>query len=118
MRRRSWIDLLQQGSKIGKALAPEEAVVAHPIDQRREALGLGAIEHVAAVGALGDQTGQLQGLEVLGDGALRYPTPPRQLDNGDLVGSGNLLEHGSPSGIGKRAHDSIDGGGFSHWNKL
>ena len=60
MRRRSWIDLLQQGSEVGEPLAPEDAVMAHPVDQRREALGLGAVIDVAALGALGDQTGQLQ----------------------------------------------------------
>src|SRR5216684_499919 len=39
---------------------------------------------------------------MLGNGALRHAAAPRQLD------------HGAPRGIGKRAHDSVDGGGFNH----
>jgi hypothetical protein len=50
----------------------------------------------------------------LGDGTLRHPTPPRQLDNGDLVGTDDPLQDGSPGGIGKGAHDGIDSGGFDH----
>ena len=74
MRRRSWIDLLEEGSEVGEPLAPEDSVVAHPIDERGEALRLGAIIDVPSLGALGDQTGLLQLFEVLGDGALRHAT--------------------------------------------
>src|ERR1700737_3494686 len=59
-RRRSWIDLLQERSEVGEPLAPEDAVVAHPIDERREPLRLGAIEDVATLRPLGDQAGLLQ----------------------------------------------------------
>src|SRR5258706_13586046 len=71
-RRHSWIDLLQKGSEVGELLAPEGAVVAHPIDKWGETLRLGAVVDLAALGAFGDQAGQLQRLEVLGDGALRH----------------------------------------------
>jgi hypothetical protein len=50
----SWIDLLQEGSEVGETLAPEEAVVAHPIEERDESLGLRAVIDVAALGSLGD----------------------------------------------------------------
>src|SRR5713101_540616 len=59
-RRSSWIDLLQEGFEVGEAVTPEHAVMAHPIDERREALRLGAIIDIAALGALGDQAGLLQ----------------------------------------------------------
>src|SRR5216684_3395821 len=51
---------------------------------------------------------------MLGNGALRHAAAPRQLDHGNLVGPDDPLEHGAPRGIGKRAHDSVDGGGFNH----
>ncbi len=51
---------------------------------------------------------------MLRDGALRHPAPPRQPDHGNLVGADDPLEHGSPGGIGERAHDGGDGGGFGH----
>src|SRR4051794_2887861 len=118
MRRHSWIDFLQESSEIGEAVTPEHAVMAHPVDERREALRLGAVVNVAAFGAFRDQPGQLQRLEVLRDGALRHPAPPRQFDHGDLVGTDDPLEHGPPGGIGERAHDGIDGGGLDHANQL
>src|ERR1700726_1831897 len=118
MRRCSWIDLFQETAKIGETLPPEDAVMAHPIDQRGEPLRLGAIKNIAAFAALGDQASLLQRFQVLRDGALRYATPPRQLNHGDLVRPDDPLEHRSPSGIGKRAHDNVDGGRFNHAHTL
>src|SRR5258705_12357011 len=114
MRRRSWINFLQQCFEFCKAFAPEDAVVAHPVDQRLEAFRLGAVIDLPAFGALGDQAGLLQGLEVLRNGALRHAAPSRQFDDGDLVGADDPLKHGPPCGIGKRAHDGVDGSGFGH----
>jgi hypothetical protein len=54
------IDFLEKGAQISEPLAPEDAVVAHPVGQRREALGLRAIIDVATLGTLGDQAGLLQ----------------------------------------------------------
>src|SRR6201747_845693 len=85
-RRHSWIDFLQESSEVGEAVTPEHAVMVHPVDQRREALGLRAVVNVTAFGAFSDQAGQLQRLEMLGDGALRHAAAPRQLDHGDFLG--------------------------------
>ena len=54
------IDFLQEGSQVGEALAPERRVVAHPVDERREALGLGVIVNVAALGTFSDEASQVQ----------------------------------------------------------
>jgi hypothetical protein len=51
---------------------------------------------------------------MLGDGALRDTAAAGQLDDGDLVGIDDALEHGSPRGIGKGAHDSSDGFSLGH----
>src|ERR1700687_1747503 len=118
MRRCSWIDLFQETAKIGETLPPEDAVMAHPIDQRGEPLRLGAIKNIAAFAALGDQASLLQRFQVLRDGALRHITPARQLQHGDLLGLDDPLEHGPPSGIGQRPHDSVDRSGFNHGRTL
>src|SRR5882757_3603103 len=72
--RRSWIDFLQESSEIGEAVTPEHAVMAHPVDERREPLGLGAVVNVTAFGAFRDEAGELQRLEVVGGRALRHAT--------------------------------------------
>ncbi|MNY40302.1 hypothetical protein D3C86_1750370 [compost metagenome] len=93
---------------------PEGAVVAHPVDERRQALGLGAVIDVAALRTLGDETRLFQRLEVLRNRALRHAAAARQFNDGDLVGIGDALEHGAPGRIGKGAHDGGDGSGFDH----
>ncbi|MNT92416.1 hypothetical protein D3C72_2337010 [compost metagenome] len=86
----------------------------HPVDQRLEALRLGAVVDVATLGALGDEARLLQRFEVLRNRTLRHAAAARQLDHRDLVGVGDALEHGAPGRIGKSAHDGGDGCGFNH----
>jgi hypothetical protein len=104
------IDLLQEGTKIGKPFAPEDTVVAHPIEEGGKTLRFGAIEHLPAIGPLGDQTGLLQGLEMLRDSALRHTAPARQFDHRYLIGADHPFEHGSPGWVGEGAHHGIDVG--------
>src|SRR4051794_39182542 len=82
-RRRSWIDLLQKGFEIGKAFAPEHAVMAHPVDQGAQPLGLRAVVNVASFGTFGDQPGKFERFEMLRDRALRHPAAPGQFDHRD-----------------------------------
>ena len=58
------VRIAKQAFKRIQTVAPEGAVVAHPVDQRLEAFRLGAVIDFPAFGALGDQAGLLQGLEV------------------------------------------------------
>src|SRR4051812_13196027 len=43
------VSLLQKGAEIGEPLAPEDAVVAHPVEKRGQSLGFGVVENVAAL---------------------------------------------------------------------
>src|SRR5262249_57517326 len=56
LRRRSWIDLLKEGTEVGEPIAPEGAVVAHPVGQRLEAFGPDAVVDLPAPRAFGPQT--------------------------------------------------------------
>src|SRR5258706_13763936 len=102
MRRCSWIDLFQETAKIGETLPPEDAVMAHPTDQRGEPLRLGAIKDIAAFAALGDQASLLQRFQVRRDGALRHITPPRQLQHGVSLCLDDPPENGPPRWHDKR----------------
>src|SRR3978361_164491 len=90
----SWIDLLQECFEIGKALAPEHAIMADPVDQRRQPLGLRPVINLTALGTLGDEACEFQRFEMLRDGPLRHPAAAGQLDHRDLVGSDDAFEHG------------------------
>src|SRR5690606_5983225 len=97
-----------------EAFTPEDAVVAHPVGERIQTARLGAVVDIAALGALADEAGLLQALEMLGDCTLRDTAAAGQFHDGDLVGIDNALEHGPPRGIGKGAHDSGYGLSLGH----
>ena len=92
----------------------------HPGDQRLEPLRRGAVIDIAALGALGDEAGLLQRLQVLLDRALGHSAAARQFGDADLLALEDALEHGAAGRIGEGAHHGGDGvwGGFDHADKL
>src|SRR5262249_52794927 len=96
-------------TEVSEPVAPEGAVVAHPVCQRLEALGPGAVVDVPALGAFSDQARLLQRLQMLRDGSLGHAAPSRQLDHADLAGLDDPLEDRPPGRNGERVHDGVDG---------
>lgn len=90
----------------------------YPIDEGCQALGAGAVIDVAALRALDDEAGQLQRLEVLGDGALGDTTSARQLGDRDLVGLGDPLEHGPSRRVGQCAQNGVNSSDLGHEEQL
>ena len=54
-------------------MAPERAVEAHPVDQGRQAVRLGAVVGVAALAPIAHQADKLQNGQVLGDRGCETP---------------------------------------------
>ncbi len=105
-------------TEFGDPVAPEDAIEAHPVDQRGQPIWPGAVEHVSAFRPFRHQPGQLQRFEMLGDGALGDAASPRQFRDRDFAGLYHPLEHGAPRGIGEGAHDGGDDSVFAHGYKL
>src|SRR4051794_29134173 len=120
MRQHSRFDLLQEVTQVLEALTPEHAVMIHPGHQRLQSLRRGAVVDVAALRALGDEAGLLEGLQMLRDRALGDATAARQLRDADFLALEHPLEHGAAGRIGEGAHHGGDGvwGGFDHVDKL
>src|SRR5689334_22074784 len=92
--------------------------MAHPIDQRRQAFRLCAVEHLPPIGTLGDQPSLLQRFQMLRDGALGDSGPARELQHGDFIGPGDAFINGPSRGVGQSSHDVGDGNGLDHEIKL
>jgi hypothetical protein len=58
---------MQQGFEAIEAVAPEGTVEAHPLDQRRQSLRLGAVVGLASFTPVAHQAGMPQHAEVLGN---------------------------------------------------
>jgi hypothetical protein len=97
----------------GKLMPPVSLERASPFMQRPNRIGVGAIEHLAAVAAHVNEANFEQYAEVLGDGRLR------QLKSGDDVVYGALLrykeaENVATAGFGHGVKGVGGGGGARH----
>src|SRR5262249_9412931 len=103
-RRQAWslVHPLQQGFEAIKSVAPERAVEAHPVDQRRQTLRLGAVVGLAALAPGAHQAGMLEDAEVLGDRGLRDTGPLSQGPHGPLAVAAQPFEDRAAGGIGER----------------
>jgi hypothetical protein len=73
---------IQQSFEAIEPLAPEGAVEAHPIDQRRQTLRLGAVVGLTTLAPVVHQAGLLQDTEMLGHRRLRDSGPAGQGSHG------------------------------------
>src|SRR5262249_53738935 len=92
--RRPWslIHPLQQIFQAIEAVAPEGAVMAHPVDQGCEAAGVGAVMGLASVPTVADEASLLEDAEMFGDGGLRDPGMAGQHPDGELALADQPLE--------------------------
>ena len=85
--------------QIGEPFAPEQAVMAHPIKQGVEALGPCTIEDIAPLGPLGDEPGDFERLEMLGNRALRDAAGAREIEDRDLLGAAQAFIDRAPGPV-------------------
>jgi hypothetical protein len=102
-----WVHPLQQGFEAIEAVAPEGAVEAHLVDQRRQALRPGGVVGLAPLAPVVNQAGKLENARVLGDRRLRDPGTVGQGPHGLFAVAGEPLEDRPAGRIGERSEKLV-----------
>src|SRR5215475_7225722 len=102
------IDLLQKLREPAEALAPECAVEPEPIGKRNEPLWLWAVEDVPPLAPFLHKPCFAKRAQMLRHRWLRDGCCGCKRTRRDFTMHRDLLEHGTPRGIGKHPHDGGD----------
>ena len=92
-----------------EALFPEEVVVAEPVGEGGEGVGVSAVVDFAAVAAMANEFGALQEGEVFGDGGLRDAGVGGEGVDGLFAVAGEVFEEAAAGGVGEGAEDEMGG---------
>ena len=90
-----------------EAFSPEEVVVAQPVGQGRESVGVGAVVDFATVAAVANEPGAFEDGEVFGDGGLGDAGVGSEGVDGLFAVLGEVFEEVSAGGVGEGAEDGI-----------
>lgn len=93
-----------------EAVVPEGTVLAHPVDEGSEGLGLSAVVGFTALAAVTHEAGAFEDGEMLGDGRLGDAGRGSQGMHSLLTVAGEPLEEGPAGGIGERFEEVVRDG--------
>ena len=94
-----------------EALLPEGAVVAEPVGEGREGVGVGAVVGFAAVAAMLDELGALEDREVFGDGGLGDSGEGGEGVDGLFAVQCEVFVEAAAGGVGEGTEEGIGAGG-------
>jgi hypothetical protein len=94
-----------------EALLPEGAVVAEPVGEGREGVGVCAVVGFAAVAAMLDEFGAFEEGEVFGDGGLGDAGEGSEGVDCLFAVEGEVFVEAASGGVGEGAEEGIGAGG-------
>jgi hypothetical protein len=93
-----------------ETLLPEGAVVAEPVGEGREGVGVGAVVGFAAVAAMLDELSALEDREVFGDGGLGDSGEGGEGVDGLFAVKGEVFVEAAAGGVGEGTEEGIRAG--------
>lgn len=113
-RRRGLLVGSEQAFEFIEAAGPELLVFGEPLVRGGEGRGFEAAEVCSSAAGAAEETGVLEGLEVLGGGGQRHVERLGELGDGALTG-GEGAEDAPARGVGECPEDAVEAGGmFNH----